>query len=307
MRDGNLWDEKRWRCWMGGCAAAVALVIGTAMVGCSSESPQVAEPASSEGRAMSQNNAVPESQVGDISQAMVIIAGEQVLLVDTETQAPYYPTIPDGGLTDMQGNSIAPDQLSVGNVVEVTGNGIMLESYPGQYPGITAVRVLEEGTPADAEKYQALIDELTAPGSDGSVPFASVAYHTDLADTTVLLEPQAYTWEMPDGTVENEELGLIEEDGLVEAAINDARISEATDATVMFDVPAQGVAVTRMALSATASGHAVDTTVAEEAVECRLNGADAAFSIVPNSLYVVSANYEAGQVIYAFVALEPRS
>ena len=35
------------------------------------------------------------------------------------------------------------EALVAGNIVQVTGNGIMLESYPGQYPGITKVEVIE--------------------------------------------------------------------------------------------------------------------------------------------------------------------
>ncbi|WP_282209000.1 hypothetical protein [Parvibacter caecicola] len=292
----------------GRLACAVALVAVAMAAGCSSPEVPEAQPATEQGQPMSRDGAAPEEHVGETSRAMVIAVGEQVLLVNTETQAPYYPAIPEGGLTDVEGRPISPDQLAVGNVVEVTGNGIMLESYPGQYPGVTAIRVVEQGKPEDAQKYQALIDELAASGAtEGAVPFASAAYRTETADASLLLEPAGYTWEMPDGTMDSQELNLTEADGSVTTSLNDARISDKTDVTVMFDVPAQGVAVTRMPLAATASGHAVDATVTEEAVECLLSGSDAAFSIQPDSLYVVSANFEAGQVIYAFVALPPRS
>lgn len=304
----GLRQSGRGRGVVAGCLACAMMLAAVALAaGCSSPAPE-AQPAEEQGQPMSREAAVPEEQVGETSRAMVIAVGDQVLLVNTETQAPYYPTIPEGGLTDVEGNPISPDQLAVGNVVEVTGNGIMLESYPGQYPGVTAIQVVEQGTPADAEKYQALIDELTAPqATEGAVPFASASYHTDMADASLLLEPQAYTWQMPDGTVDSQELNLMEANGNVATTINDARVSAETEVMVTFDIPAQGVAVTRMPLTATASGHAVDATAAEEAVECLLSGSDAAFSIEPDSLYVVSANFEAGQVIYAFVALPPRS
>ena len=69
-----------------------------------------------------------------VSTAMVVTFGDgEVLFVDQETGTPYYPTLPEG-----------TPELTAGNIVRVSGNGIMLESYPAQYPGITDVEVIEE-------------------------------------------------------------------------------------------------------------------------------------------------------------------
>lgn len=288
-------------------AAAVAAVLASAalLAGCASDSPQESAASQDQGRAMSQQ-ALPEEEVGDVSRAMVIIAGDQPLFVNIATQAPYYPTIPDGALADEQGATISPSQLEVGNIVEVTGNGIMLESYPGQYPGITAVRVLEKGSPADAAEYQDLVAQLSAQPAGTAVPMASLAYRTDLADTSLLLEPAAYTWQFEGGQSESKELDILSASGQASESLNDARISGSVDAAVLFDVMPTGVAVTRMALSTTSNGHAVDASVPEEAVQASLDGPEAHFPMVPDSLYTVTATYEAGQVVYAFVALPPR-
>lgn len=66
-----------------------------------------------------------------------------------------------------------------GNIVQVTGNGIMLESYPGQYPGITKVEVIETGSPADAEQYADIVDTVfAAPDKAKCLWAASVTRRT---------------------------------------------------------------------------------------------------------------------------------
>lgn len=302
-------DDRRprvcvWALWLAAAAMAALMATGI-LAGCAADASQEAAPAQEQGRAMSQQ-ALPEEEVGDVSQAMVVMAGDQPLFVNTATEAPYYPTIPDGALTDADGNAIAPSQLEVGNIVEVTGNGIMLESYPGQYPGITAVRVLEKGLPTDAAKYNDLVEQLSAQSDSSAVPFASIGYRTDLADTSLLLEPAAYTWQSEGAQAETKELDILSASGQPSESLNDARISDTVDAAVLFDMVPTGVAVTRMPLVATSNGHAVDSSVQEEAVQVSLNGPEAHFSMAPDSLYVVTATYDAGQVVYAFVALPPR-
>ena len=96
-----------------------------------------------------------EAAHGDVvSTAMVAYAnGDQVLFVDQETQTPYIPTEIDDATIIVDGQQTDEEALVAGNIVQVTGNGIMLESYPGQYPGITKVEVIETGSPADAEQY----------------------------------------------------------------------------------------------------------------------------------------------------------
>lgn len=109
-----------------------------------------------------------------VSTALVAWAsGDQVLFVDQATESPYLPTLPED----------APE-LAAGNVVRVTGNGIMLESYPAQYPGITQVEVIEEGTPEDAERYADLVARLCPPKDPAEPPSAAVEYQTGLADDT---------------------------------------------------------------------------------------------------------------------------
>ena len=156
--------------------ALIALIALLAFAGCASE--QVAkvpeEPAAEEEAAMDEF----------VSTAMVVTFGDgEVLFVDQDTESPYYPTLPEG-----------TPELAAGNIVRVTGNGIMLESYPAQYPGITDVEVVEEGTPADAEKYDELVAQIWQPKDPSEPPLASLEYTTELAATSVMLGTYGYTW-----------------------------------------------------------------------------------------------------------------
>lgn len=95
---------------------------------------------------------------GTVTTAMVAYAdGDDILFVDQDTQTPYIPTNINEATITFEGETIEADDLQAGNIVTVTGNGIMLESYPGQYPGITAIEVTSVGSPADAEQYAALV------------------------------------------------------------------------------------------------------------------------------------------------------
>ena len=112
-----------------------------------------------------------EATQGDIvSTAMVAYAnGDQVLFVDQETQTPYIPTEIDDATIIVDGQQTDEEALVAGNIVQVTGNGIMLESYPGQYPGITKVEVVETGSPADAEQYADIVDTVFAAPDQSQV------------------------------------------------------------------------------------------------------------------------------------------
>ncbi|MDM8270684.1 hypothetical protein [Thermophilibacter provencensis] len=229
---------------------------------------------------------VKGAEMGEfVSTAMVVTFGDgEVLFVDQDSESPYYPTLPEG-----------TPELTAGNIVRVTGNGIMLESYPGQYPGITKVEVIEEGSPADAEKYDELVAEIWQPKDPSEPAFASLDYTTELAATSVMLSTYRCTWSYEeDGQLQTISGGAPE---LNLDELPDARIEGATEATVSFDVTPTDVTVGRRALESSSSNL--------DEVPCELDGKSAALSIEPGYLYVVEASFEAGKVTYHFVTLTP--
>ena len=76
------------------------------------------------------------------------------------------------------GQKISFDQLAKGNVVKIYGNGAMAESYPGQYPGVSRIEVVKEGSPSDADQYQGIIDEIYSEPDPSEPPTMQVEYTT---------------------------------------------------------------------------------------------------------------------------------
>lgn len=79
------------------------------------------------------------------------------------------------------GERISADQLKRGNILEITGNGEWLLSDPAQYPGVTKIRVIEEGTPQDADQYQNIVDKLYHKPDPSQPPSLQIIYTTKLS------------------------------------------------------------------------------------------------------------------------------
>ena len=223
-----------------------------------------------------------EATMGEFTSTALVVAARdgQVLLVDQETETPYYPTLPEG----------APE-LAVGNVVRVRGNGIMLESYPAQYPGITSIELSSEGTPADAEKYAGLVAEVWPEKDPAEPPYASLEYATELAVVTIAPATCGYTWSFEEG---GETQAVVADapapTSLGASELPDARVEGPTNATLSFDVPATSVFVLRWSESAEgllAEGEVVDV-------------ADGSFAIEPGFRYAVRASFANGQATFVF-------
>ena len=214
-----------------------------------------------------------------VSTAMVVTFDDgEVLFVDQDTGTPYYPTLPEG----------APE-LTAGNIVRVTGNGIMLESYPAQYPGITRVEVVEEGSPADAEKYDELVAEIRQPKDPTEPPLASLEYTTELAVITLLPTACGYTWTYEqDGKEQTVAVDAPHPTQLEADELPDARVDGPTEVTVSFDVEMTELVVSRW------SEDALD--VEGEPVEAE----DGTFIVEPGYRYAFFATFDAGGATYVF-------
>ena len=253
------------------CAFACAPVI----VGCSQGERPVEAPKAS-------NTANEEAEMDEfVSTAMVVTLGNgEVLFVDQDTETPYYPTLP----------ADAPE-LAAGNVVRVSGNGIMLESYPAQYPGITSVEVIEEGTPADAEKYDELAAQLWQPKDPGEPPYASVEYTTELAAVSLAPTSCGYIWTYElDGKEQTVAVDTLAPTDYTADELADASLKEPAQVTVSFDVEATSVEVTRW------SEGALDAEGEKVEVE------GLSFTAEPGYRYAISATFDAGEATYAFTA-----
>ena len=66
------------------------------------------------------------------------------------------------------------------------GDGIMLNSYPGQYPGISRIMRISGGTEADAEKFDEELSQILPEKDPSEIPFLSLCYTQPNAQVTAM-------------------------------------------------------------------------------------------------------------------------
>lgn len=271
------------------------------VLGCAACTPQAqaGDPAD-EPEAVAETEADTGQPEEFVSTAMVVTLRDgSLLFVDQDTQTPYYPTLPEGS-----------PELTAGNVVRVTGDGIMLESYPAQYPGIGSVEVIEEGAPADAEKYADLVAQLWSPKDPAEPPIASVEYENGLEAVSLMPITCGYTWSFEqDGEERTVSVDAPHPVQYSADELADARVDGATQATVSFDVPATYVDVTRYLESdvsaAAARAGAPRNVSASDVVGETLDAAvgedgAVALKVEPGYRYALEVSFDAGIATYVF-------
>lgn len=250
------------------------------------------------------------------SEALVIASDEAGLLfVDTETETPYTPgDLAQARIVGADGEEISASDLARGNLVRVVGNGIMLESYPAQYPGISEVEVLKTGSAADADPYNELVAQVRPTKDPAEPPYAALSYRTDDAAVTVALTLVGSTW--PDGADGDDVADAAGESPasavtLAPDALADARIPRAVDATVELDTPATTVRAVRwdesdLAQAADAAGGYATLTEGQPGEEVAVSTANgtASFTIEAGWRYALTAEFADGEATYAFTVTE---
>lgn len=126
---------------------------------------------------------------------------ENQLFVDLTREYPFDGRIPEEELYDEEGNKITPQQLNCGDVVNIWGNGVIAESYPAQYNGITKIQRVEQENQEYLDKYAHYMEELFAYPDLSQVPHLNLCYtQPNAIVTAIVMEHGAYTW-----TYENEQ------------------------------------------------------------------------------------------------------
>lgn len=240
------------------------------------------------------------------STALVVYAnGNDILLVDQTTNSPFFPTIPAQGIEGLDGQTISADDLQVGNVLALVGNGIMLESFPGQYPGITEMRILETGSPEAAEQYADLVASVFPPVDPTSEPVGSLAYTNASGQITLSLNPYRFrVFASADGTDSLTLDGAFyDENGLVAPGINDARITGPTPATVTFDRAFQSMEVARYPLASETTDTArVELTTPQEPVRFTSEQTGTAdFTMEPGYVYTFAVTFAECEANFAVI------
>lgn len=235
--------------------------------------------------------------------AMYIPFGEGGYIFVSEQAGVFTVTFPEK-IYDINGNKITQEQLVKGNVVKIYGNGIMLESYPGQYPGVTKMEVIKQGNPADADAYQNLVDEIYTEPDPAEPPTMNLGYTTDLASVIVMVNRGGYEWV------------YIDKDYLSNAVVADAahvlqwkigeeladvKITEPLDITLCFSQMPEEVEVVRYDSELLGTENIPEgekVTVEKKEGEFVLTGVTGGY------VYDVTGIWENGRANYGFITLK---
>ena len=224
------------------------------------------------------------------------------LFVNLEAGYPFTGTIPEGELYDEDGKKITEQELDNGDVVSIYGNGIMAQSYPAQYHGITKIERTEQTNQKYIQEYAHYLDEFYVEKDPAQLPYLNVCYTDELASVAVMIpEALSYTW-------------TYEEDGESRTAATDAphilqteptevtKLSEPMTMELQFDEKPDSVTV--LAWEDSLLGQYQDGTVSipegtDIKAEENENG-NFVFTAQPGYVYLVQGQWDNGTADYGF-------
>ncbi len=223
-----------------------------------------------------------------------------VLLADIETEAVYFPYIPEGSLFSQEGEKIDVSELVPGDIVSVVGNGIMAESYPAQYPGITRIDVIGFDD-ALVSQYDYIIARVFAEDDPDEVPTAQVEYTIeDVGSITVALEAFSYMI-TGSGDPQVSDGSCLAEDGTVLEGVPDMVINDTNEVTVSFSRDIDEASVMCIPLDEVqGKGLVADSNNAYGIVFDKASSS-LTFDVNAGHLYTLDVSFENGEASYSFV------
>lgn len=81
------------------------------------------------------------------------------LFADMKNGGFFEATIPEEGIYNKKGKLIEGDALDVGDIVKIYGDGVMAESDPGKYFGVTKMQRAGRASLEETQKYMDLAKE----------------------------------------------------------------------------------------------------------------------------------------------------
>ena len=166
------------------------------------------------------------------------------LFVSLEQGTPFTGKIPQE-IVDEDGNRIAKEDLQSGDVLDVYGSGIMTNSYPGQYSGITKLVRVEQANQEYVEKYQELLDQFFPEPDTTQPPELSVTYRQPEAVVTASCMKGGYEWFYTDENGESVASIADSSPVLTWEDLPWLQMTEATEMTMGFTYEPDQVAVVR--------------------------------------------------------------
>ena len=224
------------------------------------------------------------------------------IFVELENDMPFTGKIPQEELYDENGEKITEQDLNNGDVLNIYGNGIMAQSYPGQYNGISKIERTEQENQEYIEEYSHFLDEFFVEKEPSQRPELDVCYTDDLAAVTVMIpEALGYTWTYE----ENGEGNTITTDAphiLQTNPTEVTKLSEPMKMELMFDVKPESVQILSWEDSLLGQYQdSADQIPDGTPVEIQENEeGNPEFTAQPGCVYLVQGQWENGTADYGF-------
>lgn len=224
------------------------------------------------------------------------------IFVELENDMPFTGKIPQEELYDENGEKITEQDLNNGDVLNIYGNGIMAQSYPGQYNGISKIERTEQENQEYIEEYSHFLDEFFVEKEPSQRPELNVCYTDDLAAVTVMIpEALGYTWTYE----ENGESNTITTDAphiLQTNPTEVTKLSEPMKMELMFDVKPESVQILSWEDSLLGQYQdRADQIPDGTPVEVQENEeGNPEFTAQPGCVYLVQGQWENGTADYGF-------
>ena len=225
------------------------------------------------------------------------------IFVNLTDEYPFDGNIPEGELYDEKGEKITQEDLNSGDVLNIWGNGVIAESYPAQYNGITKMERTEQSNQEYIDQYGHYLEELFVEKDPSELPYLNVCYRDELADAAVMIpDPLSYTWTYTD---ESGESRTVTTDGahvLHTEPVEVKKISEPMTMELYFDEVPESVEL--LVWDDTLLGQyqdSADQIPEGTAVEVTKSGkGNLEFNAQPGSVYLVQGQWDQGTVEYGF-------
>ena len=225
------------------------------------------------------------------------------IFVNLTEEYPFDGNIPEGELYDEDGEKITQEDLNSGDVLNIWGNGVIAESYPAQYNGITKMERTEQSNQEYIDQYGHYLEELFVEKDPSELPYLNVCDRDELADAAVMIpDPLSYTWTYTD---ESGESRTVTTDGahvLHTEPVEVKKISEPMTMELYFDEVPESVEL--LVWDDTLLGQyqdSADQIPEGTAVEVTKSGkGNLEFNAQPGSVYLVQGQWDQGTVEYGF-------
>ena len=225
------------------------------------------------------------------------------IFVNLTEEYPFDGNIPEGELYDEDGEKITQEDLNSGDVLNIWGNGVIAESYPAQYNGITKMERTQQSNQEYIDRYGHYLEELFVEKDPSELPYLNVCYTDELAAAAVMIpDPLSYTWTYTEESGESRTITTDAAHVLQAEPVEVKKISEPMTMELQFDEVPESAEL--LVWDDTLLGQSQDSTdqIPEgTVVEVTKNGkGNLEFTAQPGSVYLVQGQWNQGTVEYGF-------